>query len=357
MRRWLCLILTLITAASANAIHYEWRFVESLGPVAPNDKRWTAFNEPILIGGTYGPDALICRSYTTETVTTMEWVTNEYRQRIQIPINRLITNWNDIFVLTNYPEARNKRPRQGLHTGFEAMRMWDVEASLPIDSPILTLPRIQLYFTNSLPGSVSLTAALYDYGVPCLPPAGAAPAQDKRKAPDTGNGEYGKGLDYLAKKEVEEAIRWFVKAHEKGHVGAREQLRTNADPTFVIWRSTNYKKIQPQAVVTNAPVSLTTNQDEPPTQTAPIESPPATNTPPTGALPASSDAAALAQIKESLAAMQGRLAAMEEQLRKPRAPEAPPKSSLFSARWLWVVGILVVISALWMFNTLRERAD
>ena len=76
MRRLLCLMLTLITAASAPAMHYEWRFIEGMGPVAPNDRNWTPFTDQIVIGGYYG-QALVCRSYTTETII----ITGDANQR------------------------------------------------------------------------------------------------------------------------------------------------------------------------------------------------------------------------------------------------------------------------------------
>ena len=379
MRRLFCLMFALIAAASARAIHYEWRFIEGMGPVAPNDRNWTSFADQIVVGGYYG-QALVCRGYTTETITLTETKTNESGQVISTPITRLITNWHDIFVLTNYPEARSKRTGQNLHSGFEAMRMGpNLEVNLPLASPILDWSDLPVVSTNGagVPvGYISQMAPLYDYGVTSLPPDHATVRTNIPARPDTGQGEYSLGLGYLNgvgdAKDFAKAYEWLAKAARKGHAGAQEQLRTNWTLVAIAATDTNKpppklktdaaKPDEEKAALAKrlAEIEEELHQLRAAATPAASNTPPPVSTPLPPAPPAASktdEAAALAQLRETNAALEIRLAVSEEQLRKLRAPEAPPKSSPLSGRWLWVLGILVVISALWLFSASREREE
>lgn len=366
MRRLLCLILTLIAAASAQAIHLEYRYIEGMGVIAPNDPRWTGFNEPILIGGYYSPDALICRSYTTHPERVPMTIIDEKGKTIDTWGDVTVTNWGEIFVLTNYPKARGfKTSEQNLHTGFEAMRMWDVEVNLRYDSPIVTLPRLPLPLTNRLVSPmISQTVALYDYGLP----VNITPPKPRTNVVDKGEGEYRLGMDYLNgvghTKDPAVARDLFIKAAKKGQPEAMEQLRTNSLFGAMSPAETNKPPPKPTTEASRpdeAKAALEkrlAEAEEELRKLRAVETPPTTNAVPAATpVPKADEAATLAQLKEAHAALEKRLADSEEQLRKLRPPETQPKTSLLSGRWLWVVGILVVISALWLFNASRERAE
>jgi len=242
MRRLLCLMLAVISTASAQAIHYGWRWIPDRGAVAPNDHDWTPFRDKILIGG-YSGRALVCARYDTSFEVRNVVMTDPTGRKYIGQVEQLITNWFEMFVLTNYPNARYFTVGQGLNPGFEAMRMWDTEVNLPITSPILDWSRLPPPQTNAagVPvGYISQVCALYDYGVPCLPPGTGTATGDKGTNPlppsrpvDRGNGEYGKGMDYLAEGDFVEALKWFLKADKKGHAGPGSN--SEPIPTRCLW--------------------------------------------------------------------------------------------------------------------------
>jgi hypothetical protein len=360
MRRLLCLMLAVLAAASAQAVSTGARWVDGIGLVADNDRRWATFNDLILIGGYASPDALICRSYTTETTMTTVWTTNQWRQGVPVTMNLPSTNWGEIFVLTNYPYARKYRVGEGLNPHFAAMKMWPVKVDLAYASPIVDPSMLPLPSTNTLVSPmVSPTVPLYDCGVPVVVPPDTN-RSGAIKPPDTGNGEYGKGMDYLAEGDFNTALKWFIKAARKGHSEAKEQLRTNAHPAFVESRGSGNTIIPPPAPPTSEPLSSNTNKDGPPPQTPPDETPPATNVPPTATPAANGDAATLTKLEAANAAnaaLEKRVAELERQPPKHPPSETQPKTSSGNWRWLWVVGILVVLSALWLFNASRGREE
>jgi hypothetical protein len=358
-------MLAVISTASAQAIHYGWRWIPDRGAVAPNDHDWTPFRDKILIGG-YSGRALVCARYDTSFEVRNVVMTDPTGRKYIGQVEQLITNWFEMFVLTNYPNARYFTVGQGLNPGFEAMRMWDTEVNLPITSPILDWSRLPPPQTNAagVPvGYISQVCALYDYGVPCLPPGTGTATGDKGTNPlppsrpvDRGNGEYGKGMDYLAEGDFVEALKWFLKADKKGHAGAREQLRTNTHPVFVEWRVTNNTEKPPLAPPNTNAVSSNTNKNEPAQQNLPDETSQATNAMPAAPAVAKSDeSAAVAQLKAANAALEERLSKSEEQLRKLQATAAQSKPSSGSWRWYLVLGVLLVIAALWFFSVVRRE--
>jgi TPR repeat protein len=212
-------------------------------------------------------------------------------------------------------------------------------------------------------------APLYDYGVLCLPPDQAAARTNPPSRADNGQGEYSLGMGYLNgegdAKDIAKAYEWLAKAASKGHAGAKEQLRTNL--TLVVMAATDTNKPPPKPKTEAAKpdqekaalAKRLAEIEEELRQFRASATLPASNAPPPAPPPVSKtdEAATLAQLKEAYAALEKRLADSEEELRKLRAPEAPPKTSPFSGRWLWVLGILVVICALWLFSASREREE
>jgi len=316
-------------------------------------------------GGDYG-GGLVCGRYTTQTEIRMVWTTDDYGHRLQMPRTTLITNWLEMFVLTNYPNARYYGIiGRELNSGFEAVRLWDVEVKLPVNCPILDWSRLPPPGTNSagIPvGWIVQTAPLYDYGVPMLTP-------NPQESPNTnipplvpGEAEYKLGMRYLngdgVAKDPAGALDWLVKAAKKGYAGAKEQLRTNALPVFVEWRGSGKAGVLAPAPTPPQTVAAITNQGEPPPQKPPDETPPATNPPPAATpAPKPDEAATLAQLKAANEALEKRVAELQDQIRNPRASDAQPKTNSGSGRWYWVIGILLAISALWFFSGSRREPE
>ena len=69
----------------------------------------------------------------------------------------------------------------------------------------------------------------------------------------------------------------------------------------------------------------------------------------------SDESAAVAQLKAANAALEERLSKSEEQLRKLQATAAQSKPSSGSWRWYLVLGVLLVIAALWFFSVVRRE--
>jgi hypothetical protein len=163
-------------------------------------------------------------------------------------------------------------------------------------------------------------------------------------------------MDYLAEGDFAQALKWFLKADKKGHAGAREQLLTNTHPVFVEWRVANITKNPPLSPQDTNAVSSNTNKNEPAQQNLPDETSQATNAMPAAPAVAKSDeSAAVAQLKAANAALEERLSKSEEQLRKLQATAAQSKPSSGSWRWYLVLGVLLVIAALWFFSVVKRE--
>lgn len=372
MRRILWLMLAACSATSALAIHYEWRYVMSIGAVAPNSDQWTPFRmgDHIMVGG-YGGDlggALVCGRYETHPERVPMTIIDEKGRKIQTWGDVTVTNWLELFVLTNYPNARYWGIiGRELNSGFEAVRLGNMEVNLSVTCPVLDWSRLPPPSTNSagIPvGWIVQTAPLYDYGVPCQPPTNtpATYASPTNKPPqeESGKGEYRLGMRYLngegVGKDAVTARDLFIKAASKGYPEAKEQLLTNTHPVFVEWRVANITKNPPLAPQDTNAVSSNTNKNEPAQQNLPDETPQGTN-----AMPAAppvtkpDESAALAQLKAANAALEERLSKSEEQLLKLQASAPQSKPSFGNWRWYLVVGLLLVIVALWFFSVARRE--